>query len=162
MQLAQKKGILIISAAGNEKSNIDQKENHYFPASYASVNTSINNIISVMAHDDHSNPISSSNWGALSVDISAPGKDIVSTLKNGSWNKLSGTSQGTAFVTGVCALILSLYPSLTPIDLKNIISYSGRTHTKMKNKNRTQGLLDATRALEYASFYQKIEKVAQN
>src|SRR5690606_22062219 len=47
LKLAEKKGILVIAAAGNERSNIDDKRHAYYPASYG-----LSNIITVGAHDD--------------------------------------------------------------------------------------------------------------
>lgn len=61
---AEKKGILVIAAAGNERSNIDEKKNAYYPASYG-----LSNIISVGAYDEDLNIIPSSNYGKNSVDI---------------------------------------------------------------------------------------------
>ena len=75
LKKAEKKGILIIAAAGNERSNIDRKKNAYYPASYG-----LSNIITVGAHDEANKLISASNWGAKSVDIAAPGHRIKSAI----------------------------------------------------------------------------------
>ena len=55
---AERKGILIVAAAGNERSNIDIRKNAYYPASYG-----LDNIITVGAINQNANIISSSNWG---------------------------------------------------------------------------------------------------
>lgn len=58
LKKAEKKGILVIAAAGNESSNIDVRKNAYYPASYG-----LSNIITVGAHDQNVKLIPSSNYG---------------------------------------------------------------------------------------------------
>ena len=60
-----------------------------------------------------------SNWGMFSVDLSAPGSGILSTIPDGKWKKKNGTSMATPVVSGVAALILSLVPTLSGLDLRN-------------------------------------------
>lgn len=97
---AQQKGILFIAAAGNERSNSDT--NHYYPANYP-----LDNIISVTAINQNAQVLSSSNYGSKTVHLAAPGENIYSTFPNGQYGQLTGTSQATAFVTGVAALIMA-------------------------------------------------------
>lgn len=110
---AEKKGILLISAAGNDGKNIDcdiELDNRYsrlncgeyFPANYE-----YKNIISVGALESRTSLNPSSNWGKESVDIVAPGYKIRSTHLNG-FEEMTGTSQATAFVTGVASIIKGL------------------------------------------------------
>lgn len=144
---AERKGILVIAAAGNEKSNIDQRENAYYPASYG-----FSNIITVGAHDEYNQVIASSNFGEKSVDIAAPGFRIKSAIPGNGAGLMTGTSQATAFVTGVAALIKSNYPLLNYDQVKNIILSSSRKVQKLKGKILGGGKLDAARALEVAGF----------
>lgn len=145
LEEAQRKGILIIAAAGNEKSNIDIKKNAYYPASYG-----LSNIITVGAHDELNQVIASSNWGKKSVDIAAPGFRIKSSIPGNGAGIMTGTSQATAFVSGVAALIKSNYPKLNFIQIKNIILSSSLKVSKLKGKVLGGGKLDAFRALEVA------------
>lgn len=142
---AEKKGILVIAAAGNEKSNIDIKKNAYYPASYG-----LSNIITVGAHDEFNRVIASSNWGRKSVDIAAPGFRIKSAIPGNGAGLMTGTSQATAFVSGVAALIKSNYPKLNYEQIKNIILSSSLKVSKLKGKVLGGGKLDALRALEVA------------
>lgn len=145
LEEAEKKGILVIAAAGNEKSNIDIKKNAYYPASYG-----LSNIITVGAHDEMNKVIASSNWGSKSVDIAAPGFRIKSALPGNGAGMMTGTSQATAFVTGVASLIKSNYPKLNYIQIKNIILSSSMKVANFKGKILGSGKLNAHRALEVA------------
>lgn len=143
---AERKGILVVAAAGNEESNIDDKKKAYFPASYG-----LKNIITVTAHDEELKILNSSNYGSASVDIFAPGYRIKSSLQNGRAGYLTGTSQATAFVTGVAALIKSEFPQLSTEKIKEIIKSSAKKEITMQGKCSTGGRLDAGSALALAS-----------
>ncbi len=146
LKKAEKKGILVIAAAGNEKSNIDRKKNAYYPASYG-----LSNIITVGAHDESNKLISASNWGTKSVDIAAPGYRIKSAIPGNGAGYMTGTSQATAFVTGVAALVKSQFPEFNFHQVRNIIISSSLKTKKLKGKVLGGGKLDAARALDIAS-----------
>lgn len=148
LKRAEKKGILIVAAAGNEESNIDDKSKAYYPASYG-----LKNIITVTAHDKDVKILSSSNWGAKSVDLSAPGHRIRSAFPNGRAGYLTGTSQATAFVTGVAAMIKSQHPELVFDEVKEIIKSSVHKEKSLKGKCSSGGRLNAGRAIRLASKY---------
>lgn len=145
---AERKGILIVAAAGNEESNIDVKSNAYYPASYG-----LKNIITVTAHDQNLKMLSSSNWGKRSVDIVAPGYRIKSALPNSRAGYLTGTSQATAFVTGVAAMIKSQYSSLKVEEIKEIIKSSAKKEITLLTRCSSGGRLDASAALDLAKRY---------
>lgn len=155
LKQAEKKGILVIAAAGNERSNIDEKRNAYYPASYG-----LSNIITVGAHDDELNIISSSNYGKNTVDIAAPGHRIRSAIPGNGAGYMTGTSQATAFVTGVAALIKSKYPKMKFHQIKNIILSSSLKVKNFEGKILGSGKLDAGKAIELAdSVNQKLDSV---
>lgn len=145
LKAAEKKGILVIAAAGNERSNIDDKRHAYYPASYG-----LSNIITVGAHDDGLNIIPSSNWGKNSVDIAAPGHRIRSAIPSNGAGYMTGTSQATAFVTGVAAMIKSKHPKMKYDQIKNVILSSSLKVKNFEGKILGAGKLDAGRALELA------------
>ena len=142
---AERKGILVIAAAGNEKSNIDDKKNAYYPASYG-----LSNIITVAAHDQTNSIISSSNWGQKTVDIAAPGYRIKSAIPGSGAGHMTGTSQATAFVSGVAALVKSQHPNLNFQQIRNIIISSSEKLPTLKNKILDGGKLNAENALVLA------------
>lgn len=100
IQQAEAQNILLVAAAGNGQS--DNDKGGFYPASYG-----LSNIISVTAHDQKSEILPSSNFGKTSVQIAAPGKDIYSTTINNKFGLMTGTSQATAFVSGVAAEIIA-------------------------------------------------------
>lgn len=148
LKKAEEKGILVVAAAGNEESDIDNKDNAYYPASYG-----LKNIITVTAHNQTKQVLSSSNYGKKTVDISAPGYRIKSSLPHSRSGYLTGTSQATAFVSGVAALIKSHYPQLSAEDLKLIIKKSAKQEITLTTKCSSGGRLDASKAHTLAAEF---------
>lgn len=147
---AEQKGILFVTAAGNNHADTDESENAYYPSSYG-----LPNIISVAATNIHNQLVSCSNWGVRHVHVAAPGESIFSTLPNGRYGYLTGTSQATAFVSGVAALILSEHPGLTPMEVRKIIMNSSAKIDTLEGKTTSSGRVDAFSALRYAAALYK-------
>lgn len=103
---------LFVWSAGNETKNVDEYPDiiHYNQAS----------IISVGALENNSRRWELSNYGKY-VNIFAPGLDILSTLPNNRYGYDCGTSMAAPHVTGTAALLLSKYPNLAPIEVKQAI-----------------------------------------
>lgn len=139
---AERKGIIIVTASGNYESNIDSPAKSYYPASYG-----LKNLIAVTAHDEDLKLLPSSNYGKASVDIAAPGQRIKSALNNGRIGYLTGTSQATAFVTGVVALMKAQHPKLPLEKYKEIITKSAKKEKHLEGKCASNGRLDAGKAL---------------
>ena len=111
-------GILFIAAAGND--NEDNDAYDHFPADYSSlVGTATQapadyeNVIAVAATNSQGQRSGYSNYGLLSVDLGAPGDNILSTTPLGTYSYGSGTSMATGHVTGAAALYASVYPEAT-------------------------------------------------
>lgn len=111
---AQAKNILFVAAAGNDGMNNDQ--NPHYPSNYTS-----ENIISVMATTNIDGKAGFSNYGKTTVDIGAPGSDILSCIPGNSYQNASGTSMATPFVSGACAMLWAANPGLTWQEVKTIL-----------------------------------------
>ncbi len=109
LQYAYDSGVLTVCSAGNAGSN----EKHY-PSAYSSTIGIIN-----VTKEKEKN--SNSNYGTDNF-ISAPGTMIYSTLPDGKYGYKSGTSMAAGVATGTIALLLSVNPTLTNEQLKNIMS----------------------------------------
>lgn len=94
IEYAWSRGCIIVAAAGNDGSNTPN-----YPAAYPSV-------ISVASVDQNDRKSQFSNYG-LSVDVAAPGSDILSTYHNGYYAYLSGTSMAAPHVAGLAGLLAS-------------------------------------------------------
>ena len=106
----------------------------------------MDNIISVSASDHRDRLSSFSNYGAESVDLAAPGVNIVSTIPGG-YSSFNGTSMAAPHVAGVASLLLSQNPNLTPTQLKDRLLSTVDPVTGLEGKTVSGGRLNAHRAL---------------
>jgi subtilisin family serine protease len=136
IQYGASKGMLFVAAAGNDGRSNDTTPT--YPASYAS-----EAIVSVAA-TDHSDALAFfSNYGAKSVDLGAPGVNILSTTRNASYEAFQGTSMATPHVSGVAALLAARFPSASPYGLKALLLRSVDPVPALAGKTTTGGRLNA-------------------
>jgi subtilisin family serine protease len=103
------KDVLFVVAAGNGGADNDIAANNSYPCEY-----DLPNIVCVAATDSTDAMAVFSNYGAKTVDLAAPGVDILSTRRTGGWIRMNGTSMAAPHVAGSAALLLSHRPQLTP------------------------------------------------
>ena len=141
---ARQAGILFVAAAGNERTNTDEKGKGYYPADYK-----LDNIISVTAINCDNKVLPTSNYGSTTVDIAAPGNDILSTipLSHGSKTRMTGTSQATAFATGVAVLLMAKFSDFEPHRIIKHITETGDLDKNLIGKTRHRKRLNTYRAL---------------
>ena len=137
---AYEAGILFVAASGSSNTNID-KSPHY-PASY---NTG--SVISVAATDRSDALAPFSNYGLKSVQLAAPGKDMLTTGLGNDYEQRSGTSLAAPIVTGVAALALSAHPSLSVDQLRSLLLESVDKLPGLRGKVFTGGRINAARAV---------------
>jgi len=110
LKYARSRDVLVVSAVGNFRTNVDTQPN--YPAGYR-----LENQISVGSSDRRDLASTFSSFGR-SVDISAPGEDIVSTSPQGAYAERSGTSQACPLVAATAAQIRAQYPQLSAQEVK--------------------------------------------
>jgi subtilisin family serine protease len=189
---AGKAGILVVVAAGN--SSMDNDIQFYehprgeppswapsYPASYT-----LKNILAVAASNDRDQygyfsqcqgiyqlwQCGFTSWGHDSVDVAAPGVDIMSTVAVGrgplahpDYVVWDGTSMAAPMVAGIAGLVRSEHPSYSAGQIKNAIMHSVNHPASLKlydawgpqagvgkkllsgHFTRTQGRVNAFRAL---------------
>lgn len=147
MDLLQSADIVVAAAAGNNSWSIDQvtHERAYYPASYTHPN-----VIGVTGITQLGDLWSGSSYGRWSVDIAAPGYNIVSAVPRAplfpeaqsDFITTHGTSQSTAFVSGAVGLIRA-YPGTSHLDasaIRRLLLSSGMPLPDLTN-NTVSGAL---------------------
>jgi cell wall-associated protease len=74
------------------------------------------------------------NFGKKTVDLFAPGVDILSTIPDNGYGLKSGTSMATPAAAGVAALILAHDSSMDAESLRSLILDTGRRYPKLQVK----------------------------
>ncbi|MCC6595399.1 MAG: S8 family serine peptidase [Rhodanobacteraceae bacterium] len=149
---ARSNGAIFVVAAGNENQNVSNSS----PANCS-------NVVSVAATTKSGARASYSNYGSTIV-VSAPGGDgsggagdILSTLNSGTTTPASenyayyaGTSMATPHVAALAALVFQKNPSLTPDQVKNILTSTARPLPGACSGGCGAGIVDAQAALQAA------------
>jgi cell wall-associated protease len=133
VKYAEQKGVLLIHAAGNDGDDIDKEKN--FPTKKYLNGKEAKNWIEVGASAWGSNEDfvgSFSNYGKKSVSLFAPGVQIYSTTPSNTYKNEDGTSMASPATAGVAALLMSYFPNLTALDVKDILEKSTRKFDNLK------------------------------
>lgn len=166
---AESKGVLLVKAAGND--NEDIAENVYYPTNFKNVADAkpfINNMIVVGAstNDNEFLRASFSNYNQKMVNVFAPGDKIYSTVPDGKYEYLQGTSMASPVVAGAASVLVAYMPNLTPAQLieslvktsnKSTVNamISSNTNNRFDMVSEAGGVIDLRKAAEYAydNFY---------
>ena len=136
LQKAYDQGIVLIAAAGNA----GPKSPPLYPAADV-------NVIAVSATDYADKPFKMANHGKY-IAVAAPGVDVLVPAPKGAYQLTTGTSVAAAHVSGVAALLLESRPSLTPKDVRAILTSTARAiNPKGKDDITGAGLVDPYQAL---------------
>lgn len=151
MKYAEKKGALLIKAAGNDNVNIDE-EVHYPTNFDEKGNKVIESLLTIGASTEDPLILKAtfSNYGKKSVDVFAPGANILSTVPHDKYKAEDGTSMASPVTAGVAALVWSHYPNLTAVQVKDIIMKSVNTDPQLADISVTGGVVDAYKAVQLA------------
>lgn len=94
IRYAYSQNVVLVASAGNSGSNLP-----HYPSGYSEVICVGNSTV-----DDAVAP--SSNWGST-IDLVAPGTNVITTSRNSGYSSINGTSASAPFVSATAALILS-------------------------------------------------------
>ncbi len=139
---ARAAGHLFVCAAANLGKDIDNAGPDY-PSSYT-----LDNIISVAATTFKDALWTSSNYGAVSVDLGAPGVTVLSTSGTNSYNFQNGTSFASPHVAGAAALVWGQNPGWTYAQVKARILGTVRPLAALSGKTVTGGMLNIAAAVQ--------------
>jgi subtilisin family serine protease len=137
---AQSKGVLLVFAAGNNSTNNDSAPE--YPAAFTN-----GNIIAVAAVTSSGALASFSNYGPKSVDLGAPGDNILSTYLNSAYKVLSGTSMASPIVAAAAAMLHSRDSSLTYSQIRSTILSHTQPDAALQGKVVHPGVLNIAAAL---------------
>ena len=138
--IAKNNWMLFVFPAGNSGTNNDVTP--YYPASYP-----YDNIISVGASNQLDNLAGFSNYGSTSVDLAAPGENILLPKFGGGYEYRAGTSYAASMVAGIAGLIRAIDPSANPVTIKNTILQNVDKKSSLSGKVYSGGRLNANNAL---------------
>ncbi len=173
IRYAEKKGVLLMHAAGNDSKNLNVEDN--FPTNITNNDTIARNWITVGASTPHPESLAAefSNYGSKTVDLFSPGTEIYSTTPDNQYKTLQGTSMASPIATGVAAMVWSYYSELTVYELRDILLqsvniYKGIVPTPSEEESKpaqpftslstTGGVIDAYNAVRLADEFVKNKK----
>lgn len=166
---AEDKGVLLVKAAGNE--NEDISENTYYPSNFKDAKDEkafISNMLVVGAstNDNEFLRASFSNYNQKMVDVFAPGDKIYSTVPDGKYEYLQGTSMASPVVAGAASVLWAYMPNLSPQQIiESLVKTSNKSSVNAMISSNTNnrfdlisqagGVIDVRKAAEYAftNFY---------
>lgn len=137
---ARNAGSLFVAAAGNN--GTDNDVTAHYPSSY-----NVDNVIAVAASDNRDALASFSNFGFTTVDLGAPGVNILSTTPGNTYSSFSGTSMATPHVAGAASLVWAQNPTMTYAQVKSRLLSTGDAIAALQGKTVTGRRLNALNAL---------------
>src|SRR5690606_10115873 len=144
---AEQAGVVIVAAAGNDGVDLDGRS--FVPATLPH-----SNVVAVTATDRRNELAPRSNFGVQTVELAAPGVEIVTTTIDslGRYRTRSGTSFAAPHVSATFALMKSVNPTLAPVDLADIAGRHGLSRRSLSGVTTYGTRLQVDTATMAASF----------
>jgi subtilisin family serine protease len=133
IRYAEEKGVLMVTGSGNDGQDNDSVDN--YPNKYYSDGTECKTWISVGAtskHPDSTLVTDFSNYGKTTVDLMAPGENVMSLAPGDTTEVVDGTSFSSPIVAGVAALVWSYFPELTAAEIRTVLMQSSTSFSESR------------------------------
>ncbi len=157
---ARESGIIFVTSVGNNTANIDAVPR--YPACY-----DIDNVVTVTATTRNDALLSVANYGAINVDLAAPGESIHTTWSptdNFYTSLFSGTSYAAPYVAGAFALLKERFPAEPHQQLISRVLTGVDPLPALAGKCVTGGRLNLRKALSppvYLTFHTMLNFLGQ-
>ena len=144
---ARDAGIIFVTAAGND--GMDNDTISFYPANYE-----LDNIVVVAATTRYDVLAGFSHYGARTVDLGAPGLDVVSTWggADDAYSSQNGTSMAAPHVAAACALVWARFPSLTYRQVIQRVFETVDPLPALNGNTLTGGRLNLRKALAWTNY----------
>jgi type VII secretion-associated serine protease mycosin len=130
--------VVIVAAVGNLADGTEQ----------VSAPATIPGVIAVAGVDRELNPSSLSSVKGFSIGVTAPSEDLVAAYPGGEYRLWSGTSAAAPIVSGLVAMIRSMYPEMNSVNVVNRVIQSARkVGFEGYSNSYGHGIIDADGAL---------------
>ena len=130
--------VVVVAAAGNRSEGTEQ----------VSAPATIPGVISVAGLDRNGDPSQDFSTSGFSIGVTAPAEDLIGAYPGGEYRMWSGTSGATPIVSGMVALIRSMYPEMDAANVVNrVISSATRDGFVGYSTSFGHGVIDANQAL---------------
>lgn len=136
---------LVMAAAGNDGAE-HTTERPFYPCDF-----DLPNLICVGASTENDLLASYSDWGNTTVDILAPGGEILPLIsydaKTNVFTESLGTSFATALLSGAAGLVLSANPSLSNLEIRDLLLQTVRKKDYLADKVSSGGIVNIKAAV---------------
>jgi len=149
VEYARQKDVVMLFSAGNYHDDLDKTP--FYPAS---LTTEFDNVISVGASSRADKLSFISSFGKRSVDLVAPGEDIIVSHLPGEFKLSVGTSEASPITAGVVALMRKANPKLKARDIKRLLLKNVDKQPGLKGLCVSEGRLNAFKAVKAAAALQ--------
>ncbi|MFN8073856.1 MAG: S8 family serine peptidase [Kineosporiaceae bacterium] len=162
-EVAWKNGIVVVASAGNEGGYVAGLSNPAYNPWVLAVGAADTKGTDTLADDAVAafSARQGGNWGSRTVDVLAPGVNVVAPAVPGSvladanpdqavgtkYLRGSGTSQAAAVVSGAVADLLQARPTLSPDQVKALLTTTATKLSSAPSSAQGHGELDLARAL---------------
>ena len=130
--------VVVVAAVGNLADGTEQ----------VSAPASIPGVIAVAGVDRELNPSALSSVKGFTIGVTAPSEDLVAAYPGGEYRLWSGTSAAAPIVSGLVAMIRSMYPEMNAVNVVNRVIQSARkVGFEGYSNSYGHGIIDAEKAL---------------